>query len=174
MLLFNAFLKGLAPPIGSADLPIGMVSFATTVVLLALSLLIRKRITALRQQRLAILSIVMLGLAFAAFFLYRDMVGTYVFEYPPDGPLEERHKHVRGELHAMGLERVRGKSIAEAVRHYGGPEFVSGYEILWTEASQGTVERRLEAGYLGLSMLLTVALFVVAITVWRALPAERK
>ncbi len=144
------------------------------IVLLALSLLIRKRIPVLRQQRLAMLSIAMLALAFAAFFVYRGMVETYVFEYPPDGPSEARQKHVRGELHALGLERVRGKSIAEAVRHYGGPEVVRGHEMPWTEASQGKIEGRLEAGYMGLSMLLTVALFVVAIAVWRALPAERK
>lgn len=168
LLLFNSFLKELVPPIDGAQEAIGMVSFATTIVLLALSLLIRKRITALRQQRLAILSLVMLALAFGTFLVYRDVVRTYVFQYPPDAPSDERRSYIRGELHAQGQERARGKSIAEAVKRYGDPAFVAEHELLWTEASQQAVERRLENWYLALSMLLTVALFVVAITVWRA------
>lgn len=171
LLLFNSFLKELVPPIDGAQVTIGMVSFATTIVLLALSVLIRKRLSAARQQGLAVLSLVMLGVAFCAFFVYRDMVRSYVFAYPPGTPASQQTRYIRGELHAAGEQGRGGRSIAETVQKFGGPELVFGYPLLWTPESQRAVTNKLERWYMVLAMLLTVALFVVAITVWRALPA---
>ena len=173
LLLFNSFLKDLVPPIDGAQLSIGMVSFATTIVLLALSLTIRKRISVARQQWLALLGLVLLVAAFAAFFFYRDLVRTYVFVYPPDAPASQQSRHIRGELHAAGRERSENRSIAQAVQQFGGPQLVIRHELLWTEDAQRAMTNRLERWYVFLAMLLTLALFVVAIAVWRSLPAPR-
>ena len=120
LLLFNSFLKDLVPPIDGAQLSIGMVSFATTIVLLALSLIIRKRISVARQQMVALLGLVLLVAAFAAFFVYRDMVRTYVFVYPADAPQSQQARYIRGELHAAGIERSESRSIGQAVQQFGG------------------------------------------------------
>ena len=173
LLLFNGFLKDLVPPIDGAQVTIGMVSFATTIALLALSLLIRKRLGVARQQWLALGSLVLLVAALVSFFSYRDMVRTYVIAYPPDSPATQQTRFIRGELHAQGLKRAQGKSIVQAVQAFGGPQLVVRHELLWTEDAQRVVTNRLERWYTFLAMLLTLALFVVAITVWRALPAAR-
>ncbi|MEO8249030.1 MAG: hypothetical protein ABI589_06640 [Burkholderiales bacterium] len=170
--LFNSFLEDLVPPIDGAQLAIGMVSFATTIVLLALSLLIRKRLSVARQQWLAVGALAMVGLAFIVFFLYRDMVRDFVFAYPPDAPAAAQTQYIRGELHPEGQARKQGKSIAQAVREFGGPQLVMRHQMLWFEDSQREVIGRLERWYMLLAMLLTVALFVVAITVWRSLPSQ--
>ena len=44
------------------------------------------------------------------------------------------------------------------------------HELLWTEDAQRAMTNRLELWYMFLAMLLTVALFVVAIAVWHSLP----
>lgn len=168
--LFHSFLEDLVPPIEGAQLSIGMVSFGTMVVLLALSLLIRKRLSSARQRWLAAIALAMLAVAFWAFFAYRDVVRAYVFAYPAEAPANQQQRYIRGELHEQGRTRSEGKSIAEAVKIFGGPQLVIGREMLWKESAQQAVTGRLERWYMGLSMLLTTALFVVAIAVWRALP----
>ena len=111
--------------------------------------------------------------AFAAFFVYRDMVRTYVFVYPADAPQSQQARYIRGELHAAGIERSESRSIGQAVQQFGGPQLVMRHELLWTEDAQRAMTNRLELWYMFLAMLLTVALFVVAIAVWRSLPAPR-
>lgn len=172
--LFHSFLEELVPPIADAQQTIGMVSFGTMIVLLALSLLIRKRLSSARQQGLALLALVMLAVAFWSFFAYRDVVRTYVFAYPAEMPPGQQTRYIRGELHTKGEERRQGHSIAETVARFGGPQLVIGHEMLWTEASQQVVTGRLERWYTLLSMLLTCALYVVAVALWRALPARAK
>ncbi|MBJ2158719.1 hypothetical protein [Variovorax sp. IB41] len=170
--LFNSFLSELVPPIEGAQLSIGMVSFGTTIVLLALSLLIRKRLSSANQRWLAVLALVLLAAAFWAFFTYRDVVRTYVYAYPAERPASEQTRHIRGELHEMGAKRSKGMRIAEAVKMFGGPQLVESRELLWEESAQHAMTGRLERWYMFLSMLLTTALYVVAITVWRALPGK--
>jgi hypothetical protein len=172
--LFHSFLEGLVPPIEGAQLSIGMVSFGTTVVLLALSLLIRNRLSSARQRWLAVLALALLAAAFWAFFTYRDVVRTYVFAYPAELPASQQTRYIRGELHAMGEKRSQGMSIAEAVKMFGGPQLVVSRELLWEESAQQAMTGRLERWYMFLSMLLTTALFVVAIAVWRALPGKAR
>lgn len=168
--LFRSFLSELVPPIEGAQLSIGMVSFGTTVVLLALSLLIRKRLSSGRQRGLAVLALALLAAAFWAFFTYRDVVRTYVFAYPAELHATQQTRYIRGELHEMGEKRSKGMSIAEAVKMFGGPQLVASRELLWEESAQQAITGRLERWYMFLSMLLTTALYVVAIAVWRALP----
>lgn len=170
--LFHSFLSDLVPPIEGAQLSIGMVSFGTTVVLLALSLLIRKRLSSAKQRWLAVLALVLLAAAFWAFFTYRDVVRTYVFAYPAEVQPAQQTRYIRGELHEMGEKRSKGMSIAEAVKMFGGPQLVVSRELLWEESAQQLMTGRLERWYMFLSMLLTTALYVVAITVWRALPSK--
>lgn len=172
--LFHSFLSDLVPPIDDAQLSIGMVSFGTMVVLLALSLLIRKRLSSARQRWLAVLALALLAAAFWAFITYRDVVRTYVFAYPAELPPSQQTRYIRGELHEKGVERRQGKSIAEAVKMFGGPQLVIDRELLWKEAAQQAMTGRLERWYMFLSMLLTTALFVVAIAVWRALPGKAR
>jgi hypothetical protein len=172
--LFHSFLEDLVPPIEGAQLSIGMVSFGTMVVLLALSLLIRKRLSSTRQQWLAVLALLLVATAFWAFFTYRDVVRTYVFAYPAELPASQQARYIRGELHAMGRKRSQGMRIAEAVKMFGGPQLVADRELLWEETAQQAMTGRLERWYMFLSMLLTTALFVAAIAVWRALPGKAR
>ena len=172
--LFHAFLEDLVPPIEGAQLSIGMVSFGTMVVLLALSLLIRKRLSSTRQQWLAVLALLLVATAFWAFFTYRDVVRTYVFAYPAELPASQQARYIRGELHEMGRKRSQGMRIAEAVKMFGGPQLVADRELLWEETAQQAMTGRLERWYMFLSMLLTTALFVAAIAVWRALPGKAR
>jgi hypothetical protein len=72
----------------------------------------------------------------------------------------------------MGQKRSKGMSIAEAVKMFGGPQLVMSRELLWEESAQQAMTGQLERWYMFLSMLLTTALYVVAITVWRALPGK--
>jgi hypothetical protein len=141
LVLFHSFLEELVPPIEGAQLSIGMVSFGTMVVLLALSLLIRKRLSSTRQRWLAVLALGLLATAFWAFFTYRDVVRTYVFAYPAELPASQQTRYIRGELHAMGEKRSQGMSIAEAVKMFGGPQLVVGRELLWEESAQQSHDR---------------------------------
>lgn len=172
--LFHSFLEDLVPPIEGAQLSIGMVSFGTMVVLLALSLLIRKRLSSTRQQWLAVLALLLVATAFWAFFTYRDVVRTYVFAYPAELPASQQARYIRGELHEMGRKRSQSMRIAEAVKMFGGPQLVADRELLWQETAQQAMTGRLERWYMFLSMLLTTALFVAAIAVWRALPGKAR
>lgn len=173
LLLFNSFLKSLVPPIEGADLDLGLVSFGTTVILLALSLLIRRRIAVIRQAVLAYLSLTLVLSAFVTFFLYRDYVRTYVFSYPPFAETGQSVRMIRGDLHAEGKIRTKDMTIPEAVRQFGGPQIVVSREMLWTDASMKEKEAGLELYYVLVATLLTVAIFVSAVTVARALETHQ-
>jgi uncharacterized membrane protein len=169
-LLFNSFFKNLVPPINDAQLPIGMVSLSTTIILLGLTLLIRSRLSKVKQLQMTLISLALVVAALIAFFLYRDYFREYVYEYPAQEISNEAKSIpvIRGEFHENGLIRAKGMSIQEAVRKFGGPELVERKEILWSEKSKNMIVSRLEKFYVLITMLLSTALFIVALTVIRA------
>jgi hypothetical protein len=73
-----------------------------------------------------------------------------------------------------GKIRASGLSIPEAVRQFGGPQIVVSREMLWTETSMQKREAGLERYYLLVAMLLTVAIFVSAVTAARAVEKRLK
>lgn len=168
--LFNSFFKNLVPPINDAQLTIGMVSLSTTIILLGLTLLIRNRLSKVKQIQMTIMSLALVVVAFIAFFLYRDYFREYVYEYPATASTNEVKliPVIRGEFHENGSIRAKGMSTQEAVRKFGGPELVERNEILWTEKSKNTIVSRLEKFYVLITMLLSTALFIVALTVLRS------
>ncbi len=174
LLLFNGFIQELVPPIDGAKLTIGIVSFATMVALLALTLLIRSRLSVLRQQVMAVVSVLLVAAAVAAFFMYRDYVREYVIWYPPSATVtDESVRIIRGPLHEEGMQRAQGMSMAAAIQQFGGPDLVMRRSLLWTEAARNHVISRLETAYVGLAMLLTLSIYIVALTVLRASGAKK-
>jgi hypothetical protein len=174
LLLFNGFIQELVPPIDGAKLTIGIVSFATMVALLALTLLIRSRLSALRQQVMAAVSLLLVAAAVAAFFMYHDYVREYVIWYPPSATVtDESVRIIRGPLHEEGMQRAQGMSMAAAIQQFGGPDLVMRRSLLWTEAARNHVISRLETAYVGLAMLLTLSIYIVALTVLRASGAKK-
>ena len=137
-------------------------------VLLAAALLIRKRLTVVETRTLAIASVVLFAIALAVYLPFRDFTRTYIYRFPPASATHEgQTRHIRGDLHERGVERVKDMTIAQAVYELGGPDQVNAMGSLWHEQSRSAVIGRMERYYIALIMLLTVAIFVAGLTVWR-------
>ncbi len=166
--LFNSLLTELVPPIDNSQQTVGFASLGTVIVLLVLSLLIRRKLTAVQTRTLAVFTCLLFLLAVLVYFPYRDFSRTYIYRYPPSSQAHSGQTlHIRGELHEKGRERVKGMALAEAVNQLGGPDDVNAMGILWTEDSRLKVISTLERYYVALIMLLTTALFSAALAVWR-------
>ncbi|HWL28824.1 MAG TPA: hypothetical protein VNQ97_07935 [Burkholderiaceae bacterium] len=170
MALFNSFLIDLVPPINRAQLLLGMVSIGATVVLLALSVLIGKRLTGIKRRRHAAASLGMLAITFIAFAAYSSYFQEYVLDYPKASGTEQI---IHGELHEKGRSLAEGMTLSEAVRYYGGPGIVVPHEILWSEEATNKVITRLRAFYMLIAVLLTTSLYIVALVVVRLTAADR-
>jgi hypothetical protein len=166
--LFNSLLSDLVPPFDDSQQTVGIASFGTAVVLLALTLAMRKRISLASARTIAATSVVLFVLALVVFFSFRDLTRTYVYRYPPASNASTgQTKHIRGDIHAAGLVLVRDATVAQAVYRLGGPDVVSSTGVLWHEDSRITVIGKLERMYVALTMLLTSAIFVAGVAVWR-------
>jgi hypothetical protein len=166
--MFNSLLAEIVPPFEDSQQTVGFVSFGTVIVLLAATLLIRKRLTVVETRTLAIASVVLFAIALAVYFPFRDFTRTYIYRFPPASAAHEgQTRHIRGDLHERGVERVKDMTIAQAVYELGGPDQVNAMGSLWHEQSRSAVIGRMERYYVALIMLLTVAIFVAGLTVWR-------
>jgi hypothetical protein len=172
--LFNSVLAELVPPFDDNQQTVGVVSIGTVAVLLILTILIRKRMTALQARSIAMASALCLLAALAVYFPFRDATRTYTYRHPPaSASHDDQTRHIRGELHEQGRRRVKDMTVAHAVYQLGGPDIVNAMGILWTEESRLQVISRFERYYIAFTMLLTAAIFIAGIAVWRMQQAER-
>lgn len=168
--LFNSILKDLMPQVEYAAQTVSFVSFGTSVVLLALSLLIRKRLRATAQMTWAGVAIVLLVCAAFVYLSFNDLVRERVYQYPPSsGSVTDQRPHVSGVFHEQGRIRGAGMDVATAVSKHGGPDLVNGNALLWTQESRSAVVGSFVRYYMALAFLMTTALYVAAIAVWRGL-----
>jgi hypothetical protein len=166
--LFGAVLTDLIPPFEDSQQTVQVATFGTTLVLLVLCLLIRKRLTRLGGRAAAVASLALFLCALVIFFNFRELTRTYVYRYPPsDIAQAQQTRHIRGELNERGQQFVRSKSISQAVFELGGPDQVRSMGTLWQEDSRLAVISKMERTYVALVVLLTTALFVAGIAVWR-------
>jgi hypothetical protein len=101
---------------------------------------------------------------------FSDLVRDRVYYYPPaTAPGIEQKPYVSAPYHEAGKKRADGMDVATAVSQYGGPALVDGREVLWSEEAQSRVIGLFVRYYMALTFLMTTALFVVAIAVWRGL-----
>jgi hypothetical protein len=166
--MFHSVLAELVPPFDDSQQTVGIVSVSTVVVLLALTLLVGKRVTQTQTRWVALGAIALLCVALFSFFSMRDLVRNYVYRFPPASAASEAQtRHIRGDLHEKGRARLGDMTVAEAVYQFGGPDQVNGMGSLWHEDSRLQIISRMEREYVALIMLLTTAVFVAAIAVWR-------
>jgi hypothetical protein len=168
--LFNSVLKDLMPVVEGATQAVNVVAFGTLVVLLALVLVIRARLTKTSQYLWAGVGVVCLVAAMFVYLRFSDLVRDRVYYYPPaTAPGIEQKPYVSAPYHEAGKKRADGMDLATAVSQYGGPALVDGREVLWSEEAQSRVIGLFVRYYMALTFLMTTALFVVAIAVWRGL-----
>jgi len=168
--LFNSVLKDLMPVVEGATQAVNVVAFGTLVVLLALVLVIRARLTKTSQYLWAGVGVVCLVAAMFVYLRFSDLVRDRVYYYPPaTAPGIEQKPYVSAPYHEAGKKRADGMDLATAVSQYGGPALVDGREVLWSEEAQSRVIGLFVRYYMALTFLMTTALFVVAIAVWRSL-----
>jgi hypothetical protein len=168
--LFNSVLKDLMPVVEGAAQAVNVVAFGTLVVLLALVLVIRARLTKTSQYLWAGVGVVCLVASMFVYLRFSDLVRDRVYFYPPaTAPGIEQKPYVSAPYHDAGKKRADGMDVATAVSQYGGPVSVEGREVLWSEAAQSRVIGLFVRYYMALTFLMTTALFVVAIAVWRSL-----
>jgi len=166
--LFNSLLSELIPPLDESHQTVGIASFGTAVVLLALTLAMRKRLSLVPARIIAAMSVVLLALALLVFFAFRDLTRTFVYQYPPASIASpSQTKHIRGDIHLAGLVLVRDATVAQAVYKFGGPDLVNSTGVLWHEDSRIAIMGKLERMYVTLTMLLTSAIFAAGVAVWR-------
>ena len=166
--MFNSILKDLMPQVEGATQTVSFVSFGTVIVLLALTLTIRKRLRASAQVTWAVVGILLLVAAAFVYLSFTDLMRDRVYLYPPSsGTGVEQRPHVSGPLSEVGRKRANGMDLATAVSNHGGPDMVNGRQLLWTTEARSQVVGTFVRCYMALAFLMTTALYVVAIAVWR-------
>ena len=169
--LFNSLLSELVPPIDDGQQTVGIASFGTAVLLLALTLVMRKRISVASARAIATAAALLFLAALLLYFMFSDLTRTYVYRYPPastSSPSQTRH--IRGDIHSAGLALVKNATVAQAVYQLGGPDVVNSSGVLWREDSRISISGKLQRLYVALTMLLTGAIFVAGLAVWRKAP----
>lgn len=168
--LSNSVLKDLMPQVEGASQAVNVVAFGTVVVLLALALVIRARLTKTSQYLWAGVGVACLVAAMFVYLSFGDLVRARVYRYPPTAvPGIEQKPFVSAPYHEQGRKRAEGMDVATAVSQFGGPALVNGRQVLWTEEAQSRVIGQFVRYYMALSFLMTTALFVVALAVWRSI-----
>jgi hypothetical protein len=166
--LFDNFLTGLVPPIVDAHQSVQFGSLGTAIVLLALSLIVQRKLSSAKAKTIGYASLVAVVVAGFLFVHFKSYSRDYVYRYPPlSQPDLSQKLHVSGKLHDKGQSYVGNKTVAQAVFELGGPDMVDGNGVLWTAAAKRQVITWLEALYLLLSGLLTSTLFLAGLAVWR-------
>lgn len=169
--LFNSVLKDLMPQVEGAAQTVSFVSFGTVIMLLGLTLVIRKRLRVFAQLVWAGVGFFLLIVAVFVYLAFSDLVRERVYLYPPgSGAVAEQRPYVSGPYHEQGKVRAAGMDLATGVSKHGGPDMVNSYELLWTKEARSTVVGQFVRYYMALAFLMITALYVVAIAVWRALP----
>lgn len=173
--LFNSVLKELMPQVDGAAQAVNVVAFGTLVALLALSLVIRSRLPKSSQYAWAGVGVGCLVLAMFVYLSFSDLVRARVYQYPPGAaPGVEQKPFVSAPYHELGRKRAEGLDVATAVSQFGGPAMVNGRQVLWSEEALSRVIGQFVRYYMALSFLMTTALFVVALALWRSLGTGRR
>jgi hypothetical protein len=175
--LFNSVLEELMPQVPGAAQAVNVVAFGTLVLLLVLVLVIRARLPKTSQYLWAGVGAVCLVAAMLVYLSFGDLVRTRVYQYPPaSAPGTEQKPFVSAPYHELGKKRAQGMDVATAVSQFGGPALVNGRQVLWTEEALAQVVGQFVRYYMALTFLMTTALFVVAIALWRSVggSARRK
>lgn len=168
--LFNSVLKELLPSVEGAAQTVSFVSLGTVVVLLALTLIIRKRLSVTSQYLWAGIGLTCLVASALVYLPFGDLVRLRVYIYPPTTtPGVTQQPHVSGAYHELGRQRATGLDTATAVFKFGGPAMVNGRQTFWTAEARAEVIGNFVRYYMAITFLMTIALFVVAIAVWRTL-----
>ena len=159
--LFASVLQSLVPPIEDPGVTIGWTSLTLLVLLLSLSTLFRL----IRRNRTIVLCIMISVLFVIAtvptFIYYASDLRRHVVQIPPP-PAKAIKRFVRGEVHAEGVRRLRGRSVdAYASDDLDG---VLTTEVLWTRETQAQNSLRLQTKYVLLVLMLTGALFTAALS----------
>lgn len=145
-----------------------VVSFGTVIVLLALVLFIRRRLRTSSQHAWAGAALLLLVAAVFTYFSFSDYVRGHTYLYPPVAPQEASQKpYVQGAVHEAGKERMGTDSVAMAVSRLGGPGMVDAHQLLWTTEARSLVVGAMVRYYAAVAFLMTTALLVISITVWR-------
>jgi hypothetical protein len=163
--LFSSVIKELVPPVEDAQTVTNWSSLITLLILFALVLGMPRNPTVRVRRSVAIIGGAVVALALVIYFMYRGMYETYVYLYPGESTQDGQARYIRGDYHEQGKQRAAGLTAAEAVRKHGGPDIVSGNNILWTEASLRGVEQRLVIGYCALVGTACTGLFSVAVAI---------
>jgi hypothetical protein len=173
--LFNSVLAELVPPFDDSHQTVGVVSVGTVAVLLILTVVVKKRVTTVQARSIAAASAVCLVTALVVYFPFRDATRAYTYRHPPASAAHsDQTRHIRGELHEQGRRRVKDMTVAHAVYELGGPDIVNATGMLWSEESRLQVIGTLERYYVVFTMLLTAAVFMAGVAVWRKQQAEKR
>ena len=173
--LFNSVLEELMPQVPGAAQAVNVVAFGTLVLLLVLVLVIRARLPKTSQYLWAGVGAVCLVAAMLVYLSFSDLVRTRVYQYPPaSAPGTEQKPFVSAPYHELGKKRAQGMDVATAVSQFGGPALVNGRQVLWTEEALAQVVGQFVRYYMALTFLMTTALFVVAIALWRSVGASAR
>lgn len=174
--LFNSVMTDLMPDVEGAAQAVNFVSFGTVIVLLALTLLIRRKLRLVSQYVWAVTALALLGCAVLAYFSFGDLVRKQVYLYPPvvSGSDVKQKPLVAGTYHENGRERAANMDVATAVSTFGGPSIVNGRQLLWTAESRSLVVGKFVRYYAAIAFLMVTALLVVGIAVWRTVGDRTK
>lgn len=146
--------------------------FAALVILLALTLLIRKQIKVADQRFLAMVAAGLVLVSLCTVGYYNHLVNTYSYVYPEDEACHYGHPvRIRGEYSAQGLLRVR-RGLLDAISGSGGICEVLRTEMFWTDESRTSIINKLTLFYILQVILMTTALWVVAIAAWRSVQSR--
>ena len=171
--LFNSVLKDLMPQVPGAAQAVNVVAFGTLVLLLVL--VIRARLPKTSQYLWAGVGAVCLVTAMFVYLTFSDLVRARVYQYPPASvPGTKQKPFVSAPYHELGRKRADGMDVATAVSQLGGPALVNGRQELWTEEALSKVVGQFVRYYMALTFLMTTALFVVAIALWRSTRADTR
>lgn len=168
---FDGYLEQLAPTEGFSTQPaLGIASFATLVLLLAISAL------ALRFGRPShgvywfLAGVVLSAACWQAYRVYTESYAelTVVYSYDP-----QKRRQVRGTVlmpDAGAVAEKRGLGAGKLFDHFNGDR-----EKVWTAESIRTAEGRLQREYVFFVLALAATIFclIEAIAVWTVPPAPQ-
>ena len=168
--LFNSVLTDLMPSVEGSAQAVNFVGFGTLVILLALTLLIRKQLSVTSQYLWAGAGLVFLVAAVLVYLSFSDLVRLRVYMYPPEtAPGVTQVPHVSGRLHEIGEQRRGNLDVATAVAKFGGPPMVNGRQTLWSSEARSEVIGSFVRYYMAIAFLMATALVAVSIAVWRTI-----